>query len=125
MITNFPGNGLLRHLTLLTLKNNIDIRAKHIPSKYNEIADSLSRFQSKVPASSTRYSTQNSSPSAENLEADVQHHIYLSVAASTKQTYSAGEKRFIAFINLYRPQEVRYLLLACEAGALGLRGGGE
>ena len=37
---------LLRHLTLLTLKHNIYIRAKHIPSKYNEIADSLSRFQS-------------------------------------------------------------------------------
>ena len=36
---------LLRHLTLLTLKYNIYIRAKHIPGKYNEIADSLSRFQ--------------------------------------------------------------------------------
>ena len=36
---------LLRHLTLLTLKHNIYIRAKHIPGKYNEIADSLSRFQ--------------------------------------------------------------------------------
>ena len=37
---------LLRHLTLLTLQHNIYIRAKHIPGKYNEIADSLSRFQS-------------------------------------------------------------------------------
>ena len=36
---------LLRHLTLLTLKYNIYIRAKHIPGKYNKIADSLSRFQ--------------------------------------------------------------------------------
>ena len=37
---------LLRHLTLLTLlKYNIYISAKHIPGKYNEIADSLSRFQ--------------------------------------------------------------------------------
>ena len=36
---------LLRHLTLLTLKYNIYLRAKHIPGKYNEIADSLSRFQ--------------------------------------------------------------------------------
>ena len=36
------------------------------------------------------------------------------MAASTKQTYSAGEKRFIAFINLYRPQEVQNLLPASE-----------
>ena len=36
------------------------------------------------------------------------------MAASTKQTYSAGEKRFIAFINLYRPQEVKHLLPASE-----------
>ena len=72
---------------------------------------------SKIPAPSTssrRYSTQNSSPSAENLKAAVQHYINLSVAASTKQTYSAGEKRFIVFSNLYRPQEVKYLLPASE-----------
>lgn len=36
---------LLRHLTLTTLQYNIYIRAKHIPGKHNEIADSLSRFQ--------------------------------------------------------------------------------
>ena len=36
------------------------------------------------------------------------------MAASTKQTYSAGEKRFIAFIILYRPQEVKHLLPASE-----------
>ena len=37
---------LLRHLTLLTLQHNLYIRAQHIPGKHNEIADSLSRFQS-------------------------------------------------------------------------------
>ena len=36
------------------------------------------------------------------------------MAASTKQTYSAGEERLIAFINLYRPQEVPNLLPASE-----------
>ena len=36
---------LLRHLTLLTLKYNIYIRAKHIPGKCNQTADSISRFQ--------------------------------------------------------------------------------
>jgi hypothetical protein len=36
---------LLRHLTLLTLKHNLYIRAQHIPGKRNEIADSLSRLQ--------------------------------------------------------------------------------
>ena len=36
---------LFRHLTFLTLQYNIYIRAKHVPGKRNEIADSLSRFQ--------------------------------------------------------------------------------
>ena len=90
---------LLRHLTLLTLKNNIDMRAKHIPGQYNEIADSLSRFQSKVPAPSIRYSTQNSSSSAKNLKADVQHYIYLSVAAQpNKRTVPAKNDSLLLLI---------------------------
>ena len=36
------------------------------------------------------------------------------MAASTKQTYSAGEKRFIAFVKLYRPHEGKHLLPASE-----------
>ena len=36
---------LLHHLTLLTLHNNIYICAVHIPGKYNDIADAISRFQ--------------------------------------------------------------------------------
>jgi hypothetical protein len=36
---------LVRHLTLLSLKFNVYIRAKHIEGKKNEIADSISRFQ--------------------------------------------------------------------------------
>lgn len=36
---------LLRNFTLITLRHNIYFRAKHIPGKKNEIADSLSRFQ--------------------------------------------------------------------------------
>ena len=43
----------------------------------------------------------------------------MSVAASTKQTYSAGEKRFIAFCNLYRPQQAeRCLPLPASEGTL-------
>ena len=38
----------------------------------------------------------------------------MSVAASTKQTYSAGEKRFISFVQLYRPQGVLQPLPATE-----------
>ena len=36
---------LLRSLTLLTLRYNIYFKARHIPGKQNEVADSLSRFQ--------------------------------------------------------------------------------
>ena len=36
---------LLRHFTLLTLHNNIYVRAQHIAGKRNTIADSISRFQ--------------------------------------------------------------------------------
>ena len=35
---------LIRHLTLMLLSYNIQIRAKHIPGKINQIADSISRF---------------------------------------------------------------------------------
>jgi hypothetical protein len=106
---------LLRHLTLLTLKYNMYIRAKHIPGKYNEIADSFSRFQFQrfLSTSSRCHPSTNSGPSVENLKADIEHYIDFSVAASTKQTYSAGEKRFISFVNLYRPQG-EHLLPASE-----------
>ncbi|CAB3978545.1 Retrovirus-related Pol poly from transposon 412 [Paramuricea clavata] len=50
----------------------------------------------------------------ENLKNDIEYYIDLSVAASTKQTYSAGEKRFIAFVKLYRPHEGKHLLPASE-----------
>ena len=36
---------LIRHLILMLLSYNIQIQAKHIPGKINEIADSISRFQ--------------------------------------------------------------------------------
>ncbi len=36
---------LLRHLTLLTLRHNIYIRAIHVAGKHNPIADAISRFQ--------------------------------------------------------------------------------
>lgn len=36
---------IVRKLVLLLLQNNITIKAKHIPSKLNNIADSLSRSQ--------------------------------------------------------------------------------
>ena len=35
---------LMRHLTLLTLKDNMYIHAVHIPGKHNDIADAISRF---------------------------------------------------------------------------------
>lgn len=36
---------LMRHLTLLTLKHNMYIRAVHIAGKHNDTADAISRFQ--------------------------------------------------------------------------------
>ena len=35
---------LMRHLTLLTLKHNMCIRAVHIPGKHNDIADAIFLF---------------------------------------------------------------------------------
>ena len=37
------------------------------------------------------------------MNADIQRYFNLSIAASTRQTYSSGEKRFLAFLSLYRP----------------------
>ena len=36
-----------------------------------------------------------------DLNADAQHYLSLSIAASTKQTYSSGERRFFEFCALY------------------------
>ncbi len=38
----------------------------------------------------------------------------LSIATSTQQTYSAGEKRFIDFVQLYQPKGAKHLLPASE-----------
>ncbi len=59
---------------------------------------------SKVPNVSTSSrcgSSQNSSHHAANLSDDIQQYMQLSIATSTQQTYSAGEKRFIDFVQLY------------------------
>ena len=45
----------------------------------------------------------------EDLALDIQRYLTLSVAASTKQTYSSGEKRFLEFFSLYRPLNARLL----------------
>ena len=39
----------------------------------------------------------------EDLMADIQRYLNLSVADSAKQTYSTGEKSSIEFLSLYRP----------------------
>ena len=36
---------LVRVMTLLTLQHNFYFKAKHVPGKFNEVADALSRFQ--------------------------------------------------------------------------------
>ena len=38
-----------------------------------------------------------------DLTSDIQHCLTLSAAASTKQTYSSAEKRYLEFLSLYRP----------------------
>ena len=41
--------------------------------------------------------------------ADIRRYLNLSVADSTKRTYSTGEKRFIQFLSLYRPLHAQSL----------------
>jgi hypothetical protein len=67
---------------------------------------------STVPNASTSRrcgSLQNSSHHAEYLSDDIQQYIQLSIATSTQQTYSAGEKRFIDFVQLYQPKGAKHL----------------
>ena len=45
----------------------------------------------------------------EDLMADIRRYLSLSVADSTKRTYSTGEKSFIQFLSLYRPLHVQSL----------------
>ena len=56
-----------------------------------------------------------SQPTVENLRGDIQHYISLSIASSTKQTYSAGEKRYIDFVTRFKQQSLEQCLPATEA----------
>ena len=86
---------LLRRLTLLTLKYNIYIRARHLPGKNNEIADSLSRFQfqrfrllaPQAEATPCKIPVVLLQIWSDDISDDIRRYIDLSVAASTKQTY--------------------------------------
>lgn len=102
---------LVRHLTFVTLRYNFYPRAKHIEGKKNEIADSISRFKMDrfrrlaphadlVPCPV---------PPALLLNADIQNYFSLSVAASTKQTYTSSEKRFLEFCAFNSPQKSTHL----------------
>ena len=44
-----------------------------------------------------------SSTTLRDLNDDIEYYMDLSIAASTKQTYTSGEKRFLDFLALYRP----------------------
>ena len=87
---------LVQHLTLLTLEHDFYLKTVHIEGKKNEIADSLSRFQIERFWSLAPHAQQALCPVPSIL-------LGLSTAASTKQTYSSVEKRFLEFCLLYRP----------------------
>ena len=44
-----------------------------------------------------------------DLNADIEKYLRLSVAASTKQTYTSGERRFLDFCTLHSPHRSIYL----------------
>ncbi len=56
----------------------------------------------------------NSRISNDSLNEDIQHYIDLSLASTTQQTYSSGEKRFITFIRLYKRKHIEQCLPADE-----------
>ena len=53
--------------------------------------------------------------SANDLRKDIEKYINLSVASSTKQTYSSGEKRFVEFCHLFKRIPVQQCLPATES----------
>ena len=104
---------LVRHLTLLTLRHNFYPRDKHIEGKKNEIADALSRFQMDRFCRLAPPCRPGPMPCAPrtlgDLNADIQNYLSLSVAASTKQTYSSGERRFPEFCTFHSPHKSTHL----------------
>ena len=48
------------------------------------------------------------------MNREIQHSINLSLALTTQRTYNSGEKRFIAFIELYKRKQVSECLPANE-----------
>jgi hypothetical protein len=57
----------------------------------------------------------NSRNRYDSLSGDIQKYINLSLASTTQQTYSSGEKRFINFIQLYKRQQLEQCLPASES----------
>lgn len=57
----------------------------------------------------------SSEHSSNDLSKDIQRCTRLSVASSTRLTYSSGEKRFIEFIHLFKRTTVEQCLPAREA----------
>ena len=57
----------------------------------------------------------DSSCTPNHLNKDKERYINLSMASSTKQTYSSGEKRFVEFIHLFKGSTMQQCLPASEA----------
>ena len=56
----------------------------------------------------------NSRRNVFDLKEDIQHYINLSVATATKQTYDAGERSFVTFVNWFKKESVEQYLPADE-----------
>ena len=61
------------------------------------------------------HSLSNSEECRDTLNEDIQKYIDLSLASTTQQTYSSGEKRFVSFIHLYKRKQAEECMPASEA----------
>ena len=100
---------LVRFLVLISMKHNFLVRALHVPGVLNGIPDALFRFQVK------RFG--ELAPNAKQTPCFIPHFIHdplkdevlrypnWALSWNTKRTYTSGEKRFISFCLMNRPEE--------------------
>ena len=91
-------------LALMFLRHNIQVKSSHIPGHFNEISDSLSRFQwarFKVASPECRSPNPSTTRIHPDLESEVSRLIDSSVANSKRTTYNQALSSFNAFLKSY------------------------
>jgi hypothetical protein len=112
---------IVRKLVLITLQHNISIQAQYIPSKHNDIADSISRsewrrFRQLAPKCQP-VASRPTKPNMGHLKAESRRLINNALSVNTIKAYNTALNKFHAFgvqinINISWPLPLDLILVS-------------